>query len=203
MPATATFVVHVGRDSMGTLVARPLIEQIVGKYGGTVRPGGAGSSQDPIVADFADKGAAQEAAKELWYHDSIESAYVHDTDNLATSTIREGVAAGKVDPVEAVMQGVSVSETIDAFIDAATAGRLTVEEDEAADADGDGEDGKVEESCLADPAELPKIKELAEELEEIVKNFCCLKTDTAAVFVQDAKAAADALRKIVSSYPQA
>jgi hypothetical protein len=186
MPASVTFVVAIGRMSAGDLVARPVIEQVVGKYGGQVRAGGAGSSADPIVADFADSGSAQQAAKELWYHDSVETATVHDLDNLATSTIRENVAAGNLDPVEAALSGLSVSETVDAMLEAAKAGKSFLNE-----------------SCNEDPAELPKISELADELDEIVEKFSGLANVTASTFVEDAKAASDALRKIVASYPQA
>lgn len=190
MPATVTFVVAIGRMSAGDLVARPVIEQVVGKYGGQVRAGGAGSSADPIVAEFSDSASAQQAAKELWYHDSVETATVHDLDNLATSTIRENVAEGRLDPVEAALSGLSVSETVDALLAAARAGKSFVS-------------GSVVESCNEDPAELPQIEDLADDLDALVEKFSGLANVTASTFVEDARAASDSLRKIVASYPQA
>jgi hypothetical protein len=189
MPATVTFVVSIGRMSMGDMVARPVIEQTVGQLGGRVRPGGAGSATDPIIAEFADKAAAVEAAKQLWFHDSIEAATVHDSDNLATSTIKEGVEKGEVDVVEAAMGGLAVGDAVDALLAAHKAGKLVKPVTEEAEPVEEGTDG--------DPSEHPALLEMAAEMEAVATKFAALKNDTASVFVEDLKASADALRKIV------
>lgn len=187
MPALVTFVVSIGRMSMGDMVARPVIEQTVGQLGGRVRPGGAGSATDPIVAEFADKAAAVEAAKQLWFHDSIEAATVYDSDNLATSTIKEGVEKGEVDVVEAALGGLAVGDAVDALLAAHKAGKLAKPVTEDA----------VEEGTDGDPAEHPALLEMAAEMEAVATKYAGLKNDTASVFVEDLKASADALRKIV------
>ncbi|MFN7174670.1 MAG: hypothetical protein ACK4MT_08205 [Thermaurantiacus tibetensis] len=197
MATLVTFVAAVGRMSMSADVTRPVIEQIAGKHRGTVRPGGVGSANDPIVAEFAEKGDAVEAAKEAWFHDSVESATVHDADNLATSTIKEDVAEGKVDAVEAVQSGLSVSEAVEALLAAHAAGKLPVEED----VDGKLPGTEFEESApineSVSEAELPRVAALAERLDAIVAEFADMTNDTAAVFVEDARAAADALKKLL------
>lgn len=194
MPSIVTFVVAIGRMSMGDAVARPVIEQVVGKLGGVVRPGGDGSSAAPIIADFADKMVAVEAAKELWYHDSIESATVHDADNLATSSIKEGVSEGTIDPLDAVASGLSVEEAVDAMLVAKLTGKTPTVQEGAE---------QVDETCCDDEADLPCIKALAEDLRGLVTKHGASKNMTVSTFVQDAAAAADSLDKIVASHAPA
>lgn len=203
MATLVTFVAAVGRMSMNADVARSVIEQIVGKHRGIVRPDGAGSANDPIIAEFAEKSDAVEAAKEAWFHDSVESATVHDADNLATSTIKEAVAEGEVDAVDAVQSGLSVSEAVEALLAAHAAGKLAVAEDAAGKLPVTEfeESAPINESVAE--AELPRVAALAARLDAIVSEFADMTNDTAAAFVEDARAAAAALKKLLPAAAKA
>ncbi len=79
MTTTVNFVAAVGRVSAGAISAKPKIEAICAKFGGRVT-GGLGSTQDPIVAEFADKMAAAKAANEAFHLDDVEDARVVGAD---------------------------------------------------------------------------------------------------------------------------
>lgn len=79
MTITVNFVAAVGRVSAGAISAKPKIEAICAKYAGRV-VGGLGSSFDPIVAEFADKMAAAQAANEAFHLDDVEDARVVGAD---------------------------------------------------------------------------------------------------------------------------
>lgn len=79
MPTKVAFVVAIGRLSNGNMTALPKVQGIVAQHGGTVT-GGVGSSQDPIMAEFADAGQAAKAAQQAWYLDDIEFAKVINAD---------------------------------------------------------------------------------------------------------------------------
>lgn len=79
MTTTVNFVAAVGRVSAGAISALPKVEAICAKYSGRVT-GGTGSSTDPIVAVFAEKLLAAQAAQEAFHLDDIEDARVVGAD---------------------------------------------------------------------------------------------------------------------------
>jgi hypothetical protein len=96
MSFRVNFVAATGRDGLGAAATLPVVQAIVGKFGGSLI-GGAGSSGDPIVAEFADKDAAAKAAQEAWYDDSVESAALAvPGDAINTAALSETAKAPSV-----------------------------------------------------------------------------------------------------------
>lgn len=105
MPFNVAFVAAIGRNSVGDWTARPKIESIVAKYGGKMG-GGIGNSTNPLMASFAVKESAVNAAKDAWYLDDVEFAKVLETDVIPTAAIKESAeGAPKVEPTIAALIG--------------------------------------------------------------------------------------------------
>lgn len=144
MPTKVAFVVAIGRLSNGDMTALPKIQTIAAKHGGTVIPGGVGSSKDPIVAEFADGAEAAKAAQEAWYLDDIEFAKVLGADfpaavaPVAPPEVKSqdnGPSQypknfGVQEAIQAVASGKPVAEAVDALlapqIDEAQSETLTI-----------------------------------------------------------------------------
>lgn len=139
MSTRVHFVAQVGRVSAGDLTARPKIESICAKFGGKV-VGGVGNSTDPIVAEFAEKPAAVQAAQEAWYLDDVEYAKVVGADANAAGGVVESKDGKDTPPVIE-----SVDTAIDAVVagtDAKTAAAALVEAKKGKKKDDDKDDDK-------------------------------------------------------------
>jgi hypothetical protein len=133
MPTQVAFVAAIGRVSVGADSALPKIQSIVGKFGGTVT-GGVGSSQDPIMATFADSENAVKAAQQAYFLDDVEAARVLGADAVGNGTPAAPPANAaqdqgpsdnfpkdygikeSADAITAVVAGAPIKEAVDALL---------------------------------------------------------------------------------------
>lgn len=121
MPIRVNFVSQIGRVSAGNLTMLPKVEAICAKYGGKV-VGGAGSSQDPVVGEFAEAAGAKLAAQEAWLLDDVEFAKVVDLDKIGpgvTESVDEeqGETADPIlEAIDAVADGAEVTQVVDGLL---------------------------------------------------------------------------------------